>query len=171
MLDELLGSESHNSDKPMSIIAYVIYTGLFAGIFWSAIGYLSYLFNFTVIRPNFILEPWALGNWKHEWLGTVISIFMIGVFSVIAAFIYYLVLKNLKSRWGGIFYGIALFLLVFLVLNPIFPGIKPFREIDRNTMITSACLFIVYGIFVGYSISYEYQSRQHIPKGQKDNSQ
>lgn len=54
-------------------------------------------------------------------------------------------------------YGIVLFFIVFFILNPLFPGIKPFTELKRDTVITSICLYIVYGIFIGYSISYEYQ--------------
>jgi hypothetical protein len=152
--------EEKVKDRQMAMIAYVVYTGLFAGIFWSSIGCLAYFLNFTDIRSNVILEPWAIGDWKTGWLGTVISIILMGVFSIISALIYYAVLKNIRNRWIGIIYGLVLFFLVFLVLNPIFPGIKPFQEIDRNTMITSACLYVVYGVFIGYSISYEQQNRK-----------
>jgi hypothetical protein len=147
-----------NYPKPMSFLAMVFWTGLFGGVFWGSIGYLSYIFNFTEVRPNVILEPWALGYWKNEWLGTVISIILMGIFSVGAAFFYYAFLKRFKGFWFGFGYGIALFLLVFLVLNPLFPGIKPFLDLSRDTMITSICLFIVYGIFIGYSINYEFQN-------------
>jgi len=143
--------------KPMSFTVMVFWTGLFGGIFWGTIGYLAYIFSFTEIRPNVILEPWALGFWKNEWLGTTISIFLIGVFSIVAAFIYYAFLKKLKGYWFGMGYGIVLFFLVFLVLNPLFPGIKPLFDLSRDTIITSICLYIVYGIFIGYSINYEYQ--------------
>jgi hypothetical protein len=143
--------------KPMSFPVMVFWTGLCGGIFWGTIGYLAYIFSFTEIRPNVILEPWTLGYWKNEGLGTVISIVLLGIFSIIAAFIYYAVLKRFRGYWFGIGYGIVLFLLVFLVLNPLFPGIKPLFDLSRDTIITSICLYIVYGIFIGYSINYEYQ--------------
>jgi hypothetical protein len=146
--------------KSMSIITLVFWTGLFGGMFWSAIGYLAYWFSFTEIHPNVILEPWAVGDWKKEWLGTVISIILIGIFSVGAAFLYYAVLKRFNGIWPGIGYGIVIFLLVFFVLNPLFPGIGPFTELSRDTIITSLCLYIIYGLFVGYSISYEYQNQR-----------
>jgi hypothetical protein len=146
--------------KPMSTLAMVFWTGLFGGVFWSIIGYFAYLFNLTEIRPNIILEPWALGDWKKGWLGTVISILFIGIFSVGAAFIYYGALKRLKGIWPGFVYGIFLFLLVFLVLNPLFPDMDPFLKLNRDTMITSVCIYMVYGIFIGYSISYEFQNQK-----------
>ncbi|HJV32143.1 MAG TPA: YqhR family membrane protein [Bacillales bacterium] len=145
--------------KPMSTISNVFWIGLFGGIFWTLIGYIAYLFSLTEIRPNIILEPWALGDWKKGWLGTVISIVLIGIFSVGASFIYYVVLKKLKGIWPGMGFGVLLFFFVFLLLNPLFPDMDPFLKINRDTMITSVCLYIVYGIFIGYSISYEFQNQ------------
>jgi hypothetical protein len=149
-----------NYPKPMSFSVMVFWTGLFGGVFWGAIGFFAYFLSFTEIRPNVILEPWALGHWKTGWLGTVISILIMGIFSVGAAFVYYAVLKKFKGIWFGLGYGLVLFLLVFFVLNPLFPGIKPFFNLSRDTIITSICLYIVYGIFIGYSINYEYQNNK-----------
>lgn len=146
--------------KPISIITLVFWTGLFGGIFWSLMGYLSYMFNFTEIAPNVILEPWAVGYWRKEWQGTVISIIVIGIFSVGAAFLYYAVLKKFNGIWPGIGYGIVIFLLVFFVLNPLFPSIGPVNELSRDTVITTICLYILYGLFIGYSISYDYNGHK-----------
>lgn len=160
--------EQDQKEKPMTFMTMVVLTGLFGGILWSGLGYLAYVFNFTEIRPNIVLEPWALGDWKKQWLGTVISIVAIGVLSIGVALIYYATLKKFKSILVGIGLGIGLFLLVFLVLNPLFPGMEPFLELKRNTIITSACLFILYGVFVGYSISYEYQEQQYRERQEKN---
>lgn len=143
--------------KPMSLPVMVFWTGLFGGVFWGAIGFFAAYFNFTEIRPNVIFESWALGNWKHKWQGTVLSIILLGILSVAAAFIYYFLLKRFKGWWMGGIFGIVLFLIVFLLLNPLFPGIKPFPNLSRDTIISSICLYFLYGIFIGYSISYEYQ--------------
>lgn len=147
--------EQNHTEKPMSFMMMTVLTGLIGGILWSGVGYLTHVFNFTEIPANTILEPWTIGEWKDGWLGIMISILLMGVISIVAALIYYAVLKRFNSIWIGIGYGIVLFLLVFLVLNPIFPGIPPFGELKRNTIITSLCLYILYGVFVGYSISYE----------------
>lgn len=147
--------EQDQHEKPMSLLTLAVLTGLFGGIFWSSVGYLAYIFHFTEIRPNVILEPWTIGAWKEGWLGTVISIVLIGILSIGSALIYYLTLRKLTSLYAGIGFGIILFLLVYIVLNPIFPGIAPFGELERNTIVTSLCLYILFGAFVGYSISYE----------------
>ncbi|WP_053364708.1 YqhR family membrane protein [Bacillus sp. FJAT-27251] len=151
--------EQNQHEKPMSFISMVIITGLVGGILWSSLALLAYVFNFTEIRPNVILEPWALGDWKKGWIGTVFSILSIGLISIGAAFVYYAFLRKFDSLWVGALYGVALFLLVFYVLNPIFPGIKPFLELSRNTLITSACFYVLFGVFIGYSISFEETER------------
>lgn len=161
MTNELM---TGNYPKPMSFPAMVFWTGLFGGIFWGTMGFIASYLSFSEIRPNVILEPWALGGWKMEWQGTIVSILLMGILSVVAAYIYYLVLKRFKGFWFGIGYGIVLFLLVFFILNPLFPGIKPFFELSRDTIITSLCIFIVYGIFIGYSINYEYQNKTQVKK-------
>jgi hypothetical protein len=160
--------EQNQREKPMSFLMMTVITGLFGGILWSSLAYLAYVFNFTEIRPNVILEPWALGKWKEQWLGTVISIIAIGLFSIGAALVYYAVLRKVNSIWAGAAFGLALFLLVFYVLNPIFPGIKPFWDLSRNTLITSACFYVLYGVFVGYSISYEENEIRNRGKNHKE---
>ena len=154
------GLEQNVQPKPMSLLSLTIITGFVGGILWSSVGYFAYAFHFTEIPPNIVLEPWALGKWKSGWIGSVFSIFVIGLFSILAALIYYLLLRKSSSILTGIVYGALLFLLVFFVLNPVFPGMEPVKELKRDTIITSVCLFILYGTFVGYSISYEYEEEQ-----------
>jgi hypothetical protein len=155
MAEENNKLEQENHEKPMSLMGLTVITGLFGGVFWSAIAYLAFVFKFTEIRPNVILEPWAIGDWKVGWLGTIISIIIIGMLSIGVALIYYFTLRKLNRLYIGIGFGLALFLLVFFVLNPIFPGIAPFKDLSRNTIVTSICFYILYGVFIGYSISYE----------------
>ena len=149
--------KKENYPKPMSSTALVFWTGLFGGIFWGTIGYICSIFGLTEIRPNAILEPGALGDWKNEWLGTLISIVFMGVFSIVAAFVYYGVLKKWNGVWVGLIFGLVIFFLIFFILNPLFPSIKPLFDLSRDTIITSVCLYLMYGLFIGYSISYEYE--------------
>ncbi|KAA9026263.1 YqhR family membrane protein [Niallia endozanthoxylica] len=155
-------------EKPMSFMTLVVLTGLIGGIFFACLAYLAYVFNFTEIPPRVILEPWALGDWKKRWLGTVIAIILIGVLSIVAALLYYATLRKFNNIWAGIAYGLVLFLLVFFVLNPIFPGIHPFNKIDLNTMVTSICLYALFGLFVGYTISYEENEINSSKKEEKE---
>ncbi|RHW41093.1 hypothetical protein D1B31_09115 [Neobacillus notoginsengisoli] len=158
MEEDLFKNGKEQKKTEQSFGKQVLLTGLWGGLFWSFIGQIGYYFHFTKIPPRVILEPWALGHWKHEWSGTLVSIILIGIISIGVAFIYAAVLKKAGGLLSGVAYGVLLFLLVFLLLNPMFPGISPYKDLDRNTMVTSVCLFILYGVFVGYSISWEYQN-------------
>lgn len=142
-------------NQSASFLAKVVVIGLVGGLLWSFIAYLASIVNLTEISPNLILQPWTLGAWKDKTLGNFISILLIGVISIVAALIYFAVLKRFKSIIVGMVYGVALWALVFYLLNPIFPNLKTVRELEMNTVITTLCLYILYGVFVGYSISFE----------------
>jgi hypothetical protein len=147
--------EQNQIEQPISPGARTAITGLFGGILWSLLGYLAYIFSFTKIPPNVILEPWTIGDWKSGVLGQFIAIFLLGLISILVAFGYMATLKKFDKLWIGILFGLILWGIVFFVLNPIFPGISPIRELDLNTIVTTLCLFILYGTFIGYSISFE----------------
>lgn len=135
-------------------------TGFVGGVFWGFIGLVCYYFNFTELNPLMILEPWIDGGWKDSWLGVVISLLLLGIFGIIAAFLYQWVLSNFLSIWVPILYGALLFFFVFYVLNPLFPNLNPLRELQGNTIITTFCLYVLFGVFVGYSISYDKRERK-----------
>ncbi len=148
--------DNHPTHKQeMSFLFKAIFISFFGGIFWSFIGYLNYLFSFSVINPNMLLDPWALGDWKDKGIGVIVSIFLIGVLSIIVGLLYYVLLKKFKTIWIGFAYGLLWWAIVFVVLNPLFPNLKTIGELPANTIISSLCIYILYGVFIGYSISFE----------------
>ncbi|MDQ0231939.1 hypothetical protein J2S19_003224 [Metabacillus malikii] len=148
--------EQNKKEPKMSQMGKVVTTGLFGGIFWSLLAYLASILNFMEISPKLILQPIALGEWKNNTLGEFIGIILIGILSIGVALVYYAILKRFKSMWVGIAYGAILWGLVFFILNPLFPDIKEIFELSRKTIVTSICLYVLYGLFVGYSISFDY---------------
>lgn len=147
--------EQNKKDSEMSLMGKVVVIGLFGGIFWSLLSYFTYIFHFTELSPNLVLKPWILGDWKNRVLGQFIGIFVIGIISIGVALLYYALLKKFQSIWVGAAFGLVLWLIVFYVFNPIFPDIKTVAELERNTVITTICFYILYGVFIGYSISFE----------------
>ncbi|MDQ0218365.1 YqhR family membrane protein [Peribacillus cavernae] len=147
----------NEEDHSMSLAIDTIVIGFFGGLIWSFIGHIAYYFNMMDFSPKFILTSWITLAWVHGWLGIVMSLLLFGVLSILSALIYYLLLKKAKSIFAGILYGAGLWLLLVFILKPMFPDFPTFAEMTANTIITSFCIFILYGVFVGYSISYEYQ--------------
>jgi hypothetical protein len=159
--------EQNQSEKPMSFIGMVMMTGFIGGLLWSSIAYLCYYFSFTKIEPNIIFEPWAVGDWKDRWIGIALSIIAYGIISIGVALVYYAALRKFRSMWIGAGYGVVLFLAVFLLLKPLFPSMESLTAIDYHTLITTVCIYILYGVFIGYSISYEENELRHQEQKEK----
>lgn len=152
-------SEKNQNAKPLSLTATTAITGFVGGLFWGAIALFAHFFKFSEISPNTVLEPWTVGAWKSGWLGIVISLLLLGILGIGAAFLYYFTLKQFNNIWTGLLYGAILFVIVFYVLNPLFPSLNHVSELKFNTIVTMICIYLLFGLFVGYSISYEYKQQ------------
>ncbi|MDR9795724.1 YqhR family membrane protein [Aeribacillus pallidus] len=163
----MLNSEKKNSTgkekkkEPFrSFFLKIVVIGFTGGVLWSLIGYFAYVLNFTKIGPNRALMLFAFDNWKNGVAGHFAGAAFIGIISILTAFLYYVLFKKVRSIWGGIVFGVALWAVVFCWLGPAFLKIDPLGRLGTNTIVTSICLYVLFGVFVGYSISYEYGERQ-----------
>lgn len=135
----------------------VAVTGFFAGAIWSTVWAFLAFFNFSKLTPSsFILETWFQAKWVNRWYGELLSIFIISLLSIFIAYIYYLCFRNLTGLLPGLIYGVVIWLLLILISSNIFAHIPYINELDVNTLITTLCLFIIYGVFIGYTISYDF---------------
>lgn len=148
--------EDHEEKMKNLIIGRVVSTGFIGGAGLSFIGYLFSFFHFSEVSPNMLLQPFFLGDWKTGLLGTFISIILIGILSIGAALIYYVFLRRFTGMWAGLIYGAVLWAIVFFLFNPIFPDISAVNELKSETLVSSFCLYLLFGLFAGYSISFDY---------------
>lgn len=149
--------EQNKREEPISLLARAMITGFAGGLVACITGLIMYYFNFTEVSPaSFVLKSWLNAPWVDGWLGTGITIIIIGLLSMAVAFIYYIALRKLYTMWVGVIFGIVLWGLIFFVLHPLFPNIPAFASLEINTLVSTACLFILYGTFIGYSIAYDY---------------
>nr|WP_164218206.1 YqhR family membrane protein [Virgibacillus sp. YIM 98842] len=170
MLKEENQLEQNKREEPLSLIARAMITGFTGGVIASIAGFVMNYFNFTEISPkSFVLKSWVRASWVDGWLGTAISILIIGLLSLLIALIYYIALRKLYTMWMGVVFGIILWGLIFFVLQPLFPNIPAFVDLEVNTLVSTACLFILYGTFIGYSIAYDYHDTKE--KEQKEKEQ
>ncbi|ALC81588.1 MULTISPECIES: YqhR family membrane protein [Bacillus] len=151
-----INREKDQRGKPNLILGRVVLTGFIGGAGLSLIGYLFSLFRFSEISPNMLLQPFILGDWKNKLMGTFISIIIIGVLGIGAALLYYLFFRRIKGMWAGLIYGVMLWAIVFFLFNPLFPELASINELKSETLISSFCLYLLFGLFVGYSISFDY---------------
>ncbi len=154
MTEQSAEKEVHSSGL---LIARAIIIAVAGGIIWSAFFAFLYFFKFTEVAPKtFLLRPWLQAAWTDHWQGHLLSICLSGVISILPALLYYILFKKINSMWAGTGYGIFLWCIVFFLVNPLLDAAKPVAELSIDTTVTTLCIFILYGTFIGYSISYDY---------------
>lgn len=150
--------EQNKKEESISILPRSLLTGFIGGVIWSIVGTLMYYFSFSELAPRFfVLRSWTRAEWADSWLGDVISILLIGAISVLTALIYYGLFKKINNMWVGVAYGVILWVIVFYLLQPIFTNVPAIADLKSNTIISTFSLYVIYGTFIGYSISYDYE--------------
>jgi Conserved membrane protein YqhR. len=129
--------------------------GLFGGAFWSSMALLCQLINFSTVGPSLLFSPFFPRKINQRILTQFIAIALICLISIGIALIFQVTLARFKTIWTGIGYGIVLWAAVFIGLQHWLPGVPVFFRLGWNTLTTTSCLFILYGLFIGYSIAFD----------------
>ncbi|MBD2847276.1 hypothetical protein IDH44_18915 [Paenibacillus sp. IB182496] len=142
--------------KKTPAFQFCLYIGLSAGVIWGLLRWGLYELNFTSVLPGFLVEPFfkqafLKGLWGHliGW-GAFIAL------SIVAAFVYKLVLGRVRGPWASLGYGLLWWAALFLGVGPPLGMMESVRRIGWNSIFTDACLFLLWGLFIGYSIVFEY---------------
>jgi hypothetical protein len=137
-------------------IVYAINIGFFAGLIWGSIRIVAYVLGFTEVVPGFLLEPFFKHNFLSGLGGFIIGLLVFTVFSIVASLIYILIFFRLKGAWPGILFGFFWFIIIYISIGPVFQLIKPIGVLSWNSIWTDGCIFVMWGTFIGYSISFEF---------------
>ncbi|MFD2925941.1 YqhR family membrane protein [Halobacillus naozhouensis] len=149
--------EQSTQEPPQSVLSKTLVIGFVAGILWGGLGGVSYYFNFSqVSAATFIFRSFWQTDWTSTFLAEVLAIGIVAVLSIFMALAYYVVLKRKDGIWPGLIFGVVLFGVLFYLMNPIFQAVPEFTQLTIDSIVTAVCLFVLYGVFIGYSISYEY---------------
>ncbi|GAB4073481.1 YqhR family membrane protein [Barrientosiimonas marina] len=150
-------SDQTERESRSNVLTRSLQTGFAGGLIGGVMWVILYYFNFSEIAPkHYLLSSWTAAGWVDSWLGTVISILMISIISILVALIYFGTFKTINSVWIGVFCGVVLWFIVFYILKPIFPNIPYVTDLSADTIVSTICLYILYGVFIGFSISYDY---------------
>jgi len=133
-----------------------IISGFAGALIWGGVGSLSYFFSFTeVSHASFLIRSFISDAWAQGVIGELVSLPILSIIGIIPAFIYYLFFKKAKGMLPSILFGVALWAIVFLLLQPLFQQVPAVTNMKVETIVTTLAHFILYGVFVGYTISYE----------------
>jgi hypothetical protein len=160
-LNEKKEKNGHSNGKnPTKTNGRTALIGFWGGLIWSIFGFIAYYLNFSKVGPGLILAPWALGAWKKGVYGQLFGIIAIALISIVIAFLYRWTLGKIRFMWIAVGFGLALWVVVFYIIQPWIPGLLPVLRIGKDTISTTLSLYILYGLFIGYSISYTLQRKQ-----------
>lgn len=127
-------------------------------IWWIILGrrmvFPSYFFIYRSWAELFTLT-FCLWNLERGSLGNVLAIVFIGILSIIVAFLYKATFKKFEGVLPGILYGFFWWAILFLGIGSIAPVIKSALQLSKETIVTTICIFILYGVFISYSVAFE----------------
>lgn len=140
---------------------YTIYVGFFGGLFASFLTYMIHFLNFIPFGPGVIWHhvpylanvKWLQGVWGH-----LAAIVFISFFSILISYLYYALFRKIETPWMSIWFGLTLWAILFVGINSLVSDAQNVYELGWTTNIAFICIFIIYGLFIGYSISYQYLS-------------
>lgn len=130
--------------------------GFFAGFFWGGLMILTYYLGFSKVSPVFLAKPMFSDTMLEGWSGHLIGWGHFIVFSILATGIYVLLLYRLKGPWPGIIYGAVWWVFLYLAIGPVTGMMKVLWKLDFNTIVTDSCIFLLWGVFIGYTTAFEY---------------
>lgn len=130
--------------------------GLFAGLIWGGARGLMYFFRLTVIVPGYLAEPFYKTQFLKTQAGYYVGWLYFILFSIVAALLYTLFMRRLKGPYPGILYGIVWWLIIFLGVGPMLGMTKKITELPADTLISEFCLYLLWGLFIGYTAAMEF---------------
>lgn len=147
-----------------NVWGFAIQTGFFAGLIWIAVKALESYLRFTKVPSGFMAKPF----FREEYLDTAAGYWtgwgVFIVFSIVAAMVYAALLRKVRGPWAGLAYGAVWWIVLYGMVGPATGMMKPAGQLDLVSVVTDFCLFLLWGLFIGYSISFEFtDERGHEP--------
>jgi cation transport ATPase len=157
-------SHKHNSgrDRQQSgkihtpLIPFALELGFFAGLLWGLLRWLFFTLHFTIVAPSFLAEPFFKHSFMKTTAGHLVGLLFFIALSVIASLVYTLMFRRFKGPMPGIVYGLVWWVILFVLTGPKLGMMNPPHRLTWNSIYTEICLFLLWGLFIGYTIAVEY---------------
>ncbi|MDP5275683.1 YqhR family membrane protein [Chengkuizengella axinellae] len=153
-------NDDKQNKKRTNRFTFALNLGFFAGFIWGLVHQAFYYLTFTKISSSFLAEPFFKHKFIDSWPGFFTGLLFFILFSIICAFIYTLLFSKVKGAWLGIVYGLFWWANLYLWIGPMTGMMKWINNMDINSIISGVCLFILWGIFIGYTVAIEFTNEQ-----------
>ncbi|MFK2824337.1 YqhR family membrane protein [Bacillus sp. B190/17] len=163
-----MGEKQVKESKAEYPLGYALAIGLFGGLIWSIVAQLAAYFHFMTIDINAIVKYVNIAKIQSGFPKVAAGMVFQIIVSVILAMIYYFLLRKSKTIWSGVLFGAVIWVILFMIIHPFAASIPSWQKLNANTLSTTICLLVLYGLFIGYSISYGYE--QHLLREQRLNA-
>ncbi len=153
-------NNTKNDKLSSTVFTQVTVTGFAAGLIWIGLAWFASFFHFVQVKPRINSVDWFFRNW----INITLEFIVFSCISIGLAWIYYYLLR----KWSSILIGMAFGLFSFYLFGSM--AFKKFfyftflLHTDKNTLITYMCLFILYGVFIGITLSYEEEQKKKAMK-------
>lgn len=137
---------------------FTLTIGITAGVIWGLYFLAGYYLQFSDIGPSVLAKPILNPEYLTKWQGQLVGFVFFLIFAVIASFIYTLLFMKFKGPLAGIIYGAILWGVTFFILNPLFNLTESVKKLGLYTNSVMISLFVLMGLFIGYSIAAELNS-------------
>jgi thiamine transporter ThiT len=145
----------------MKKVYYALYIGFYAGLIWGLVRWMFYFFEFTRVLPAFLIEPFFAKPFMNSWRGHTLGIGAFILLSIAASLLYVAVLSKRKGPWPGVLYGLIWWVLLYVLIGPYVGMLPSFRSLSMDSILSDACVFTLWGVFIGYSITLEFTDERN----------
>src|SRR5699024_12284596 len=97
-----------------------------------------------------------VGKCMEKCYAFIIFLLLFSLLSAFIAHIYYFLFKKQECWVVGSLYGIAVWSTLYVLVPVLINGYNPFDNLESESHVSMFCLLVLYGVFTGYSISFEY---------------
>jgi hypothetical protein len=139
---------------------FFLMIGFFAGLIWGGVKLIEYGLKFTELTPGILIEPFFKHNFVISWWGLGLGWVAFIVFSIMAALIYGFALYKVKGPYLGMVYGVVWWAVIYWIIGPWVAWVPKPRMLNWNTIFSDFCLFLLWGLFIGYSIAMEFTDEE-----------
>lgn len=135
---------------------FALELGFYAGFIWGGIRWIFYYLHFSSILPGFLIEPFFKHSFLKSTAGQLAGWLSFIALSIVASLIFVYLFRKAKGPWPGIAYGVIWWVVLFIVLVPFLHMTLPIKRLTWDTNISEICLFLLWGLFIGYTTAEEY---------------
>lgn len=150
------GGGCEAQQKHTNPLTFCLSLGFFAGLIWGVMRGIAYWFQFTKVLPSFLAEPFFRTSFLKSMWGYWVGIGFFIAFSMLCALLYYALFGRIGGPFMGVIYGLLWWVAIFGFVGPMMRFTPSLTTIGWNSLFTELCIFLLWGIFIGYSIAFEF---------------